>query len=106
MSSPPQYNALLREEMEKVLTGKEYHHSKVSEWCSQISDATLSKLRSQSMPYKFIVTVAIVQRKADVSGYHSAVSCHWDSNSDSVSSYKLEAPTFACFGTLFAIEAE
>ncbi|KAJ3211531.1 Dynein light chain Tctex-type [Clydaea vesicula] len=73
-------NNIIKESIENTVQNAAYHHNKVAQWNSNVLEQTLKKLTGLNKPFKYIVTVTIMQKNG--AGLHAASSCYWDNSSD------------------------
>ncbi|KAJ3393493.1 Dynein light chain Tctex-type [Lobulomyces angularis] len=79
-------NNIIKESIENTVQNAAYHHNKVAQWNSNVLEQTLKKLTGLNKPFKYIVTVTIMQKNG--AGLHAASSCYWDNSSDVASSLR------------------
>ena len=83
-----------------VLTDAEWKGSKVEDQSNSIIAATLKGLQSLNRPYKYAVTVILMQKVG--AGLVSAASTFWDATSDGLCKVCWENQSIHCIVTVLA----
>merc|ERR1712224_1092074 len=71
---------IIKESVENSIGVNAYQHNKVNGWTSSIVEQSLKKLTGLGKPFKYIVSVVILQKTG--AGLHTASSCYWDNTTD------------------------
>lgn len=70
--------------------------------CSQIVDATISRLaQNTKLPRKYIAHCAIIQKNG--AGIHAVSACQWDPKSDGCYVFKAENKAMICILTVYGV---
>ena len=77
----------------------QFKAKKVNDWCNSIISAALKGLQSLNRPYKYAITVIIMQKNG--AGLVSAASTYWDSGKDGLCKIVWENQTTHCIVTVF-----
>eukprot|EP00933_Yihiella_yeosuensis_P030134 TRINITY_DN23808_c0_g1_i1.p1 TRINITY_DN23808_c0_g1~~TRINITY_DN23808_c0_g1_i1.p1 ORF type:complete len:115 (+),score=21.01 TRINITY_DN23808_c0_g1_i1:110-454(+) len=67
---------------------KEYNQKFVDDWSETLGQHVLETLQSLSANFKYIVNVAIMEKKG--AGFHTSTATFWDPESDAAVSYRWE----------------
>lgn len=84
-----------------VLNNAMYNPNKVENWSNSIIDTTLKGLQSLNRPYKYAVSVIIMQKNG--AGLISTISSYWDTTKDGYCKVTWENNTMHCIVTVFGI---
>lgn len=87
-----------------VLNDAMYNGQKTNDWSNSIIDSTLKGLQSLNRPFKYIVTVVIMQKNG--AGMVSSASTYWDATKDGLCKVKWENGTIHCLVTVFGISIQ
>ena len=82
-----------------VLTDADYKSNKVNDWSNSIISAALKGLQSLNRPYKYAITVILMQKNG--AGLVSAASTYWDTNRDGLCKVMWENGTMHCVVTVY-----
>uniref|UniRef100_A0A7R9W941 Dynein light chain Tctex-type 1 n=1 Tax=Pseudictyota dubia TaxID=2749911 RepID=A0A7R9W941_9STRA len=82
-----------------VLSDASYISSKANDWSNSVISAALKGLESLNRPYKYCITVMIVQKNG--AGLVSASSTYWDASKDGLCKVTWENSTMHCVVTVF-----
>jgi dynein light chain Tctex-type 1 len=82
-----------------VLNDTMYTPNKVNDWSNNIIAGALKGLQSLNRPYKYVITVIIMQKNG--AGLLSASSTYWDVEKDGICKVKWENNTMHCITTVF-----
>lgn len=66
--------------LETILGTNKYLPEKINQWSSTISEQCLGALSKMKKPFKYVVTCYLMQKSG--AGVHTAVTYHWDQNTD------------------------
>ncbi len=92
---------IVQEILESTLGGATYQQSKIEVWTNQITDSCLSKLSSLEKPFKYCVTVTIMQKTG--AGLQAASSCYWDSETDGMTTVQYENKSMQSIVSVFGL---
>jgi len=92
---------IIKESVEGTLQNAVYHPSKVPQWTNNVVEQCMKRLSALNKPFKYIVTIIIMQRNG--AGLHTASSCYWDNSSDGSYSHKWENKSMCCITTVFGL---
>ena len=84
-----------------TLADSTYNFSKVNDWSNNVIAAALKGLQSLNRPFKYILTVIIMQKNG--AGLTSVASTYWDTNKDGVCKVLWENNTMHCIVTCFGL---
>ena len=84
-----------------VLNGSVYIPGKVNDWSNNIIAAALKGLQSLNRPYKYVLSVIIMQKNG--AGLTSAASTYWDTNKDGLCKVTWENNTMRCIVTVYGL---
>eukprot|EP00127_Corallochytrium_limacisporum_P007330 Clim_evm17s247 gene=Clim_evmTU17s247 len=98
---PEEVTHVVTDCVEQNLANVAYHHGKVSQWTSNVLEATLKKLSGLGKPYKYVVSCTIMQKTG--AGLHTATSCYWDSETDGSATIRWENKKMYCIVTVFGL---
>ncbi len=84
-----------------VLNDTLYNPKKVNDWSNNIIAGALKSLQSLNRPYKYTITVIIMQKNG--AGLVSSVSTFWDVQSDGLCKVMWENKTMHCVVTVFGM---
>jgi len=76
----------------------QFKAKKVNDWCNSIISAALKGLQSLNRPYKYAITVILMQKNG--AGLVSAASTFWDASKDGLSKVVWENQTTHCIVTV------
>lgn len=74
---------------------------KIDDWSNSIISATLKGLQSLNRPYKYVITVILMQKNG--AGLVSAASTFWDEKKDGLCKVLWENSMTHCIVTVFAL---
>mmetsp|Transcript_14759 Transcript_14759/g.37890 ORF Transcript_14759/g.37890 Transcript_14759/m.37890 type:complete len:80 (+) Transcript_14759:41-280(+) len=75
--------------------------TKVDGWTANIVEQTLKKLSALGKPFKYIVSVVILQKTG--TGLHTASSCFWDNQTDGSCTVRWENKTMYVVTSVFGL---
>jgi dynein light chain Tctex-type 1 len=78
--------------------------NKVNGWCNSIISATLKGLQSLNHPYKYVVTVILMQKNG--AGLVSAASTFWDAEKDGMCKVLWENGSMHCVVTVYGTSVD
>lgn len=84
-----------------VLNDVMYTPKKVNDWSNNILVGTLKGLQSLNRPFKYVVTVIIMQKNG--AGFTSVASTYWDTTKDGLCKVTWENKTVQCIVTVFGM---
>mmetsp|Transcript_30433 Transcript_30433/g.35098 ORF Transcript_30433/g.35098 Transcript_30433/m.35098 type:complete len:121 (+) Transcript_30433:141-503(+) len=84
-----------------VLNDTMYNPKKVNDWSNSIIDSSLKGLQSLNRPYKYAITVIIMQKNG--AGLVSAASTYWDLSKDGLCKVNWENNTIHCLVTVYGL---
>ena len=73
----------------------------MGQWTSQLVESCLKRLTALNKPFKYVVTLAIMQKNG--AGLHTAASCYWDNTTDGSRTVRWENKTMYCIATVFGL---
>lgn len=79
---------VIKESVESTIGVNTYQHNKVSQWSSNIVEQCLKRLTALGKPFKYVVSVVILQKTG--AGLHTASSCYWDNQTDGSCTWRLD----------------
>mmetsp|Transcript_24909 Transcript_24909/g.52155 ORF Transcript_24909/g.52155 Transcript_24909/m.52155 type:complete len:132 (-) Transcript_24909:210-605(-) len=82
-----------------VLTDADYKPAKINDWSNSIISAALNGLQSLNRPYKYAITVILMQKNG--AGLVSAASTYWDASRDGLCKVMWENGTMHCVVTVY-----
>ena len=82
-----------------VLKGAAYNPGKVDDWSNSIMAAVLKGLQSLNRPYKYCISVIIMQKNG--AGLVSSASTYWDAVKDGLCKVTWENGSMHCVVTVF-----
>eukprot|EP01066_Platyproteum_vivax_P001191 Platyproteum_vivax@DN11388_c0_g1_i1.p1 len=71
-----------------------YNPKDVQNWVDRLSNDVIERLQDMNDSFKYIVSVAILQKNG--AGYHTSVSCYWETATDGAVTYKWENNSMHC----------
>lgn len=84
-----------------VLNDAVFNASKVNDWSNNIISSGLKGLQSLNRPFKYVLTVIIVQKNG--AGLTTAVSTYWDANKDGLCKVTWENSSMHCIVTVYGV---
>lgn len=78
-----------------------YDHNRVNDWSNNIISSALKGLQSLNRPYKYVLTVIIMQKNG--AGLVTAASMYWDIKRDGFCKVTWENSTLHCIATIFGV---
>lgn len=84
-----------------ILNDTVYIPAKVNDWSNNIIAAALKGLQSLNQPYKYVLTVMIMQKNG--AGLISTASTYWDSSKDGLCKVTWENNTMHSIVTVFGL---
>jgi Tctex-1 family. len=84
-----------------VLNGVMYIPKKVNEWSNSVITGTLKGLQSLNRPFKYVVTVIIMQKNG--AGLISVASTFWDTSKDGLCKVTWENGTIQCIVSVYGL---
>lgn len=87
---------------ELTLKDQVFATQNASQWSSTIIETILKGMQSFNKPYKYIVTVVLLQKTGGA--LCSTCVAHWNKDYDVVVSDKFENDTIQCLTTVYGIE--
>lgn len=84
-----------------VLNDTSYTPNKVNDWSNNIIAAALKGLQSLNRPYKYVLTVIIMQKNG--AGLVTATSTFWDTSKDGLCNVTWENNTMHCIVTVYGL---
>jgi len=73
----------------------------VSQWSSNIVEQSLKRLTALGKPFKYVVSVVILQKTG--AGLHTASSCYWDNATDGSCTVRWENKTMYVISSVFGL---
>jgi len=92
---------VIKSSIGSVLNDTMYNPKKVNDWSNNIIAGALKGLQSLNRPYKYILTVIMMQKNG--AGLVSSVSTFWDLNKDGLCKVTWENNTMHCIVTVFGM---
>jgi dynein light chain Tctex-type 1 len=93
---------VIKSAIRSVLTESVHFNShKVNDWSNSIISAALKGLQSLNRPYKYAITVILMQKNG--AGLVSAASTFWDVNKDGLCKVMWANQTTHCIVTVYGI---
>lgn len=83
--------------IEHHLRGRDYNESLLPQWINDIAESCMEELHAPKKPFKYIVSVCIMQRTG--AGIHCAKACYWDTVSDGQDEHEQHNTKRRCCGT-------
>ncbi len=84
-----------------VLSNASYTPNKTKDWSNSIIQSSLKGLQSLNRPYKYCLTVTLMQKNG--AGLVSAASVYWDPTKDGVCKVSWENETMHCVVVVFGV---
>lgn len=84
-----------------ILNSTTYNPKKVNTWSNSIIDTTLKGLQSLNRPYKYCISVIIMQKNG--AGLVSTISSFWDTQKDGYCKVTWENNTMHCIVSVFGL---
>ena len=78
-----------------------YDHCRVNDWSNSIINSALKGLQSLNRPYKYVITVIIMQKNG--AGLVSSASMFWDLKRDGYGKVTWENSTLHCIATIYGV---
>jgi len=94
-------NMVIKESVETTIGANTYQHNKVSQWSSNIVEQSLKRLTALGKPFKYVVSVVILQKTG--AGLHTASSCYWDNATDGSCTVRWENKTMYVISSVFGL---
>jgi dynein light chain Tctex-type 1 len=94
-------STVIKESVETTIGVNTYQHQKVSQWSSNIVEQCLKRLTGLGKPFKYVVSVVILQKKG--AGLHTASSCYWDNSTDGSCTVRWENKTMYVIASVFGL---
>lgn len=82
--------------IEHHLRGRDYNEALLPQWINDIAESCMEELHAPKKPFKYIVSVCIMQRTG--AGIHCAKACYWDTVSDGQEGTIMTGDIWACSG--------
>mmetsp|Transcript_41576 Transcript_41576/g.50427 ORF Transcript_41576/g.50427 Transcript_41576/m.50427 type:complete len:118 (-) Transcript_41576:491-844(-) len=92
-------DTVIREAVESTIGTSAFQHNKINAWTSNVVEGALKRLASLQKPFKYVVTVALVQKSGG--GVHTASTSLWDSNTDGKMTLCWENSTMHCIVSVY-----
>lgn len=84
-----------------ILNENSFHSLKVNEWTNGIITQCLTKLKSLSKPYKYVITCIITEKTG--AGLNTSTTFFWDNKNDEYCKVPWQNETIHCIVTVFAV---
>ncbi|CAG9112690.1 hypothetical protein JYU34_005108 [Plutella xylostella] len=92
---------VVRDNIELVLGGNAYSHSRSPQWIALITDKTLARINKMQKPFKYIVRITITQKNG--AGLHTAAAYYWDTATDGSCTVRWENKFMYCIVNVWAM---
>eukprot|EP00906_Rhabdomonas_costata_P001974 RCo003118 len=95
---------IIDESMKTTLNSVQWNGKKVDQWTSNIIEHCLKRLAEMKKPFKYIVTVILMQKTG--AGFHSSYCAYWDNSADGMCSVPYENDTIHCVTSVYGLKLD